>query len=85
MQTVYGPVTYSVSPGWDMLTLTTPFLWNGEDNIVVDTAFDRVTAYNASGTLRYTTVTSGYRYARSDGADQSNTFTGGDTSQTVPI
>jgi len=84
MQTVYGPVTYAPATGWDMLTLSTPFLWNGVDNIVVDTAFDRVSAWNSSGTVRYSTTTSGYRFVRSDNSDQSNAFTGSDISSNRP-
>jgi hypothetical protein len=76
----YQPTTI----GWNMLTLPTPFLWNGTDNIVIDTAFGVIGSYNSSGTTQYTTVTSGYRYGRSDGTDQTSVFTGGDTSTNRP-
>ena len=55
----------------------TPFLWNGTDNIVVDTAFGLTSAWSSSGTVQYTSVTSGYRYMRSDSADYSDMFSGG--------
>ena len=85
MITVYGPVNYTPSTGWDMLSLNTPFLWNGTDNLVVDTAFDLIVGnYNASGTLRYTTVTNGYRYWRSDTVNQTNIFSEGTLSPNRP-
>ncbi len=85
MTTVYTNASYMpVSGGWDMLTLTTPFHWNGTDNIVVDTAFGLVSAYNSSGTVQYTTVTNGYCYAWSDNNDQTNVFTGSNISSNRP-
>jgi hypothetical protein len=84
MQTVYGPLTYAPATGWDMLTLSTPFLWNGTDNIVIDTAFDRVAEFSSSGTVHYSTVTNGYRYARADGSNQTDVFSGGSTATTRP-
>jgi hypothetical protein len=84
MLTVYGPVTYAPTVGWDMLTLSTPFLWNGVDNIVIDTAFDRVGSYSSSGQVKYTTVTHGYRFVRSDGSNQSSIFSGGSLASTRP-
>ncbi|HPX10014.1 MAG TPA: gingipain R, partial [Candidatus Cloacimonas sp.] len=85
MTTVYTNASYMpVSGGWDMLTLTTPFHWNGTDNIVVDTAFGLVSQWNSSGTVQYTTVTNGYRYIWNDNNDQTNVFTGGYNSSNRP-
>jgi agmatine/peptidylarginine deiminase len=70
--------------GWNMYTLSTPFLWNGIDNIVVDTAFGLIGSYSSSGTTQYTSVTNGYRFGRSDYNDQTSVFTGGDTSSYRP-
>ncbi|NLW18904.1 MAG: hypothetical protein GXY81_04360 [Candidatus Cloacimonetes bacterium] len=70
--------------GWDMIQLATPFLWNGVDNIVLDTAFGKSGNYSSSGTVQYTTVTNGYRYARSDTADQTDVFTGGSLENNRP-
>ena len=78
--TSYRPTT----TGWDMYTLSTPFLWNGTDNIVVDTAFDRTSNYSSSGTTEYTGVSNGYRFVRADGADQTGVFSGGSTSSYRP-
>jgi len=66
-----------VPGGYEMLTLSTPFLWNGTDNIVLDTAFSLVNNWSNTGTLKYSTVTSGFRAARTDTEDQTNVFTGG--------
>ncbi|MDP3115450.1 MAG: C25 family cysteine peptidase [Candidatus Cloacimonadaceae bacterium] len=78
LSTVYTNTSYMpVAGGFEMLNLSTPFLWNGTGNIVVDTAFDLVSTWSTIGTVRYTSVTNGYRYVRSDTANQGNIFTGG--------
>lgn len=85
MQTVYSNAAYLPGTGgYQMLTLSSPFLWNGVDNIVIDTAFNRVSSYNLSGTVQYSSVTNGYRYNRSDGSDQSDVFSGGSISNNRP-
>ena len=76
----YQPAT----TGWNMYTLSTPFLWNGTDNIVIDTGFGLIGGYDASGSTQYSTVTSGYRFGRSDTVDQTNLFTGTETSTYRP-
>ena len=70
--------------GWNMFTLSTPFLWNGTDNIVVDTAFNLIGSYNGSGTTQNTSMSNGYRFVRADGADQTGVFSGGSTSSYRP-
>jgi len=70
--------------GWNMLPLSSPFVWNGEDNIVVDTAFSPIGSWNPSGTTQYTSVTSGYRFVVAEGSDQTNVFAGGSTSNYRP-
>ncbi|HPL24006.1 MAG TPA: C25 family peptidase C-terminal domain-containing protein, partial [Candidatus Cloacimonadota bacterium] len=72
------------STGWNMYTLSTPFLWNGTDNIVVDTAFNQIASWNYSGTTEYTEVSNGYRYVRQDSSNQGNVFSGGSTSSYRP-
>ncbi len=85
MTTVWTTVSYQpISTGWNMLTLSTPFVWNGTDNIVIDTAFGDIGAWTQSGTTQYTTVTNGYRYVRADESDQTDVFTGGSTSTYRP-
>jgi len=83
--TVWTSASYQpTATGWNMLTLTTPFLWNGTDNIVLDTAFGLIGSYSSTGTVQYSPVISGYRYGRSDTVDQTNVFTGTDTSTYRP-
>ncbi|MDD4309977.1 MAG: C25 family cysteine peptidase, partial [Candidatus Cloacimonetes bacterium] len=85
MVTVYSNTSYlPVAGGYQMLTLSTPFLWDGTSNLVIDTAFGLLAAYNQSGTVQYTTVTSGYMYWQSDTADQTNVFTSGTSSTSRP-
>lgn len=85
LTTVYSATSWMpTAGGYNMLTLATPFTWNGTDNILIDTAFGLVSSYSSTGTLQYSTVTSGYRYVRSDSADQTNVFTGGSTSTYRP-
>lgn len=72
------------STGWNMLTLDSPFRWNGTDNIVIDTAFGITTNYSFSGTVQYTSISYGYRYARQDTQDQTNVFTSGSSSSYRP-
>ncbi len=74
--TVYlNPSYMPVSGGWDMLTLDTPFQWNGIDNILVDTAFGLVSSWSSTGQQRIYSVTNGFRYSRSDTSDQTNATT----------
>ena len=76
MQTVYSNSSYAPKMGWDMLSLSSPFLWNGQDNIVVDTAFGLVE--NAStGSVYYTNILDGYRYVRNKTSNQTNVFSDG--------
>jgi len=76
--TVYSSPAYMpVTGDYDLLTLDPPFLWNGIDNLVLDTAFGLLANYSQSGTLRYTTVTNGYRRVASDTVNQTNIFSDG--------
>ncbi|MEF3694846.1 MAG: Ig-like domain-containing protein [Candidatus Cloacimonadota bacterium] len=67
-----------------MYTLSTPFMWNGTDNLVVDTAFGLIGSYASTGQVQYTSVTNGYRYIRSDTVDQTEVFTGGSSTAIRP-
>jgi hypothetical protein len=73
---VYFNALYSPTEGgWDTLDLATPFAWNGVDNILVDTAFSQVTAWNSSGQQMIFDSPNGMRFARSDGSDQTDVTT----------
>ncbi len=80
MEQVFHLANYQpTSTGWNMLPLSQAFVWNGVDNIVVDTAFGLVASYSSSGTVQYTNMSNGYRYNWSDSSDQTNNFSGGST------
>jgi trimeric autotransporter adhesin len=53
--TVFGPVSYSTVAGTNTFTLTTPFVWDGTSNVLVEVCFDNtvangVAADNVEGT-----------------------------------
>ncbi len=78
MLTVYTNTSYMpTAGGYQMLTLTTPFQWNGIDNIVLDTAFSLVANWTNTGTLQYTSLASSFRAGYSDTINQTDIFTGG--------
>lgn len=72
-QSAYQPGT----TGWNLYQLSQPFTWNGEDNILVDTAFGINDSYTSSGVVQTTTMVSGYRHAFNRTANQTDVFTGG--------
>lgn len=83
--TVYSNPSYMPVAGqFEMLTLSTPFEWNGTDNILIDTANSPVAEWSYSGSWQYTTVTSGYRRAYNDDVDQTNVFSGGNVISSRP-
>ncbi|MDZ4121182.1 MAG: choice-of-anchor D domain-containing protein, partial [Candidatus Cloacimonadaceae bacterium] len=86
MTTVYSNPSYlPAAGGFQMLQLSTPFIWNGVDNIVVDFAFGIVDPdYNSSGTIKFDTVANSYRHWQSDSADQTANFTAGTLTNTKP-
>lgn len=53
--------------GFELLTLDTPFLWNGIDNILIDVCFAQVPDYTSTGTVRYYSSSNGFGYIRADG------------------
>ncbi|MBK6948167.1 MAG: hypothetical protein IPH16_09025 [Haliscomenobacter sp.] len=65
--TVFNAATFApVVGGFQLLALNQSFLWNGQDNLLVDVCFDRVPGYSSSGTVRYYQAVNGVRYIRSD-------------------
>jgi Secretion system C-terminal sorting domain len=73
LTTFYSTPSYNPpAGGFNMLTLSTPFSWNGVDNILIDVCFDQVSAYTSSGVVRIynPTVPNGFIYVRSDIAPQ---------------
>jgi hypothetical protein len=75
---VYTNASYMpVSGGFDLRQLTTPFIWNGIDNILVDTSFGMNSVSSSTGSIQYTSITNSYRWLGNDSVNQSNIFTGG--------
>lgn len=57
------PITLTVDTGWNQTTLVHPFIWNGTDNLVVETCFNNdASSYNAS--VQRTTGLSGSTFTR---------------------
>jgi len=50
--------------GWHMIELQEPFVWNGVDNILIDTAFPQLFIENRTGQVRINQAPNGYRYVR---------------------
>ena len=71
LMSYYAPSANS----WNMLELDEPFYWNGTDNILVDTVFSRVPSFNPSGQQLIFDYQNGFRYARSDSFNQTNSVT----------
>ncbi len=61
--------------GWAMIEFDSPFYWNGEDNILIDTAFSPIAGWSNSGQIRVYHQENGFRYAREDNIDQRNVKT----------
>lgn len=63
----YNPTVTSAG-SFDMITLDTPFVWNGSDNIIIDICSDGPNAFVAPyGGVRATNITNGSRRYRQDG------------------
>jgi len=81
----YSTSSYAPTAGdFDILTLDTSFEWNGTDNLLFDTAFAQVPSYSSSGTTKYDTQASRFRYLRDDSSDTRNNFSGGTTISELP-
>ncbi|MBE0647365.1 MAG: carboxypeptidase regulatory-like domain-containing protein, partial [Bacteroidales bacterium] len=66
MTTVYSG-TYAVpGTGWQMITLQTPFVWDGS-NLLLEVCFDN-TSYTSYSYVRYTSVATSTLYYYTDGA-----------------
>ena len=74
LTTVYTSSMYQpVAGGFEMLNLSTNFLWDGTSNILVDVCFDQVPSYSLSGQVymyNYTSANSEYQFAWDDNSPQ---------------
>lgn len=78
LTTVMTPVNHQPVVGWNVHMFTTPFNWNGTDNIIVETCFNNSSyTYNASVRQTATTFTSSIWYrADMSGVCGNNSLTG---------
>lgn len=83
-QHFHASIYHPTNTGWNMITLDEPFEYNGIENIVIDTAFGMGTSTSSSGTIRFSSTPSGYRFVRSDSSNQTNVFSGGSSSSQRP-
>ncbi len=79
---VYNIASYApVSGGYQMLTLSTPYVWDGVSNLLVDVCSDAAAANGGSGRLQiFTPSPAGthYSYTRNDGVAQCGVATNAD-------
>jgi parallel beta-helix repeat protein len=65
--TVYSTTSYQpLATGFQQVTLTNPFWWDGTYNILVEVCFGSLTSTGSSGTVRVYNATSGFRFSRSN-------------------
>jgi len=57
MTTVYTSFLFTDVPGWNTHNFTTPFVWNGIDNVVAEVCFDNSTLYGSNASMRFTPTT----------------------------
>jgi hypothetical protein len=72
LTTVYSNSAYMpAAGGFDMLTFSNSFIWDGTSNILVDVCFDQVSAYTQTGQLyTYANNPNEFKYVRADNASQ---------------
>ncbi len=80
---VYSPSSYTVpATGWQEIIFTTPFLWNGSSNIIIEICYDN-SAYTSNSTVKSTSA-SGKTYAQKSDTGSGCTFTTGSTQTNRP-
>jgi hypothetical protein len=71
LTTVYSVSAYTETAGWNTHTFTTPFVWDGSSNIIIETCFDKYQGssnYTSNAHMYYSTVGfTASHYYRSDG------------------
>lgn len=67
----YLPATLNV---YDLITLTTPFTWNGVDNIGLELCWDSTGGFTSTGQVQFTTSVNGYRYSIADSTNYCGTI-----------
>ncbi|MFH1319184.1 MAG: PKD domain-containing protein [Bacteroidota bacterium] len=76
MTTVWGPQTYTETNGWNTHTFTTPFVWNGTSNILIETCFNN-SSYTYNAQIYYSTTSfNSTIYYREDASGVCSNVTG---------
>jgi hypothetical protein len=84
MTTVYTTPAYTETAGWNTHIFSTPFLWNGVDNVVAEVCFNN-SAYTYNAITYYTPTTfNSVLYYNTDAATVCPTTTGGSVSMNRP-
>jgi len=55
LSTVFGPSNHTVTTGWNVHQLTTPYDWDGVSNLIVETCFNN-TSWTSNASTAYTTT-----------------------------
>jgi hypothetical protein len=85
---VYTTTAFNPVLGWNTFNLSTPFTWDGVDNIVIRICYDQTTPSYSSGTTQgkhqFSVVTGRMMYFNSDGVASGCDQTGTSTSTSLP-
>ena len=83
---VYSTTTYQTIVGWNTFTFTSPYSWDGNSNIIIETCFDNGTSNYSSNAAIHTTTTSFYSVTNkySDASTNECIQTTGSTYSTRP-
>ena len=65
--TVWGPMNYTPTTGTNSFTLSTAYVWNGTDNLLVETCFNN-TAFNNNEVMENTAIANMSNHYRADAA-----------------
>lgn len=65
--TCYSATVPNTTLGWNTYVFSSPFIWNGSDNIIVEVCFDNTSYTNNSGVHYVTTAFNSNTYAYTDG------------------
>ncbi len=81
--TVYSPASYTITgTGWQEITFTSPYSWDGSSNIIIDICFDN-DSYGSASTVNSSYAT-GFTYAKLQDNAAGCSFTSGTTQSKRP-
>ncbi|MFK7947256.1 MAG: T9SS type A sorting domain-containing protein [Saprospiraceae bacterium] len=67
--------SYLPTLGFDVITFSTPFVWNGTDNLVIDVCWDALPDWASTGRNTVYSFNDGAHYYRADGSNMCGTTT----------